>query len=59
MKRSHANTIIYNYTQYAVTLTQHAVTLIQLYTTHSDPNTALHNTQYAIAVLQNTRAKMQ
>lgn len=59
MKRSHANTTIYNYTQYAVTLTQHAVTLIQLYITHSDPNTALHNTQYAIAVLQNTRAKMQ
>lgn len=56
MKRSHANTTIYNYTQYAVTLTQHAVTLIQLYTTHSDPNTALHNTQYAIAVLQSTRA---
>lgn len=50
MKRSHANTTIYNYTQYAVTLTQHAVTLIQLYTTHSDPNTALHNTQYAIAL---------
>lgn len=50
MKRSHANITICNYTQYAVTLTQHAVTLIQLYTTHSDPNTALHNTQYAIAL---------
>lgn len=40
MKRSHANTTIYNYTQYAVTLTliQHTVTLTQLYTTHSTPS---------------------